>query len=854
MADSQRLGSNSISNRRSCGTRILLVLASAAVMIIGNHKPPRLATILSNSASSPNLVAHPSRSSASSISSSSSSSSSSLAPCESYEGNGRLSRISSIYGHSSVCSKTANERLRQGTKSYRLRQERSRRMANTLKAFSTATPEFGGEPPQTEEEGAKKADVSQDIQTIVKNIDGEEEITRLENKKREGRRNFLAGAAVVGLSIPAFVYPPDVVKNAIGLLKNPATSDSTVDRSIRALARAERQAVETVAEVQIDPNDGNEYWILRSQKGFTNSWIAKLAGSKDTNFRVLKRRVSDSEVVAAGLVAGALVEAARIFLLHPLDTIKTRLQAYQRPKPPTEEELEQQRQDRIETLSRKIKTVDEQLRPARRKVRVSPRRMSTGFGTPRRTMRGVKVLQKIALQERLDETKESELKNKPSMIPPEVFTKPWDGLNIALLTSAPQGAVYWAVRDVVKRNLLQAAPAGVGGAAVATKSVATTGVSGILVTKIATWIAALSALIGPAAAAIALDYRSAATLFAVACGEAMYWFVRTPSEVLKTRRQTAILEERGFREKTDDYMASPSWCARAAAHISHPGSRGLPQIVGRVWADLIFFTIGAVVASGLTTPLDVARTRLLLQRQRDVEIEIDRATKWDLAIEAGRAAAQATAEAIEITSKRGKKKEEKEAAEKAEATAKTKVQEAAAYAESLGVEVVEILPARGGGGLFAAATGFAENIFSGMSDEERISKEEEVRSKEEKMVEFVRNAAPPPSQNPRYDGIVDCLKKISKEEGLPGLFAGLGYRMLWNGLVVGFILAIQRTSYEGVRTAIMFRVLDQINEIVPNIDTAKGHSAFLTAYGLAAGAVDHLHSMAMHVPALPPPS
>mmetsp|Transcript_7707 Transcript_7707/g.12335 ORF Transcript_7707/g.12335 Transcript_7707/m.12335 type:complete len:744 (-) Transcript_7707:2023-4254(-) len=743
-------------------------------------------------------------------------------------------------------------------------------MANTLKAFSTATPEFGGEPPQTEEEGAKKADVSQDIQTIVKNIDGEEEITRLENKKREGRRNFLAGAAVVGLSIPAFVYPPDVVKNAIGLLKNPATSDSTVDRSIRALARAERQAVETVAEVQIDPNDGNEYWILRSQKGFTNSWIAKLAGSKDTNFRVLKRRVSDSEVVAAGLVAGALVEAARIFLLHPLDTIKTRLQAYQRPKPPTEEELEQQRQDRIETLSRKIKTVDEQLRPARRKVRVSPRRMSTGFGTPRRTMRGVKVLQKIALQERLDETKESELKNKPSMIPPEVFTKPWDGLNIALLTSAPQGAVYWAVRDVVKRNLLQAAPAGVGGAAVATKSVATTGVSGILVTKIATWIAALSALIGPAAAAIALDYRSAATLFAVACGEAMYWFVRTPSEVLKTRRQTAILEERGFREKTDDYMAFLPGVLELLRIYPILALVALPQIVGRVWvflvlhnnphtpityeADLIFFTIGAVVASGLTTPLDVARTRLLLQRQRDVEIEIDRATKWDLAIEAGRAAAQATAEAIEITSKRGKKKEEKEAAEKAEATAKTKVQEAAAYAESLGVEVVEILPARGGGGLFAAATGFAENIFSGMSDEERISKEEEVRSKEEKMVEFVRNAAPPPSQNPRYDGIVDCLKKISKEEGLPGLFAGLGYRMLWNGLVVGFILAIQRTSYEGVRTAIMFRVLDQINEIVPNIDTAKGHSAFLTAYGLAAGAVDHLHSMAMHVPALPPPS
>jgi len=288
----------------------------------------------------------------------------------------------------------------------------------------------------------------------------------------------------------------------------------------------------------------------------------------------------------------------------------------------------------------------------------------------------------------------------------------------------------------------------------------------------------------------------------------------------------------------------------------------LPQVAGRVWVflilhnnphtpttsetDLFFYIIAAILAAAFSTPLDVARTRLLLQRERDVQIEVDRATRWEEAIEAGKAAAEATAAAIEMEQRQKLEENLKEEASQAAEAAASKVAEAAAYAESLGVEVMEIVPtAKETKGILAE---FAENIM--MGEAEKKEREEEARRVERKMVEFVRKNSPKPSQNPRYDGIIDCLQQIWRKEGLPGLFAGVGYRMLWNGLVVGFILAIQRTSYEGVRTAIMFRVLDQINEIMPSVPTdpavSEKHSALLTAFGLAAGALNHLADLATH--------
>ena len=49
--------------------------------------------------------------------------------------------------------------------------------------------------------------------------------------------------------------------------------------------------------------------------------------------------------------------------------------------------------------------------------------------------------------------------------------------------------------------------------------------------------------------------------------------------------------------------------------------------------------------------------------------------------------------------------------------------------------------------------------------------------------------------NTQYDNIYDALVTIGAEEGAAGLWAGLRFRLLWNGLLSGTILFVQRFYY-----------------------------------------------------------
>ena len=47
----------------------------------------------------------------------------------------------------------------------------------------------------------------------------------------------------------------------------------------------------------------------------------------------------------------------------------------------------------------------------------------------------------------------------------------------------------------------------------------------------------------------------------------------------------------------------------------------------------------------------------------------------------------------------------------------------------------------------------------------------------------------------QYENIYDALVTIGAEEGVAGLWAGLRFRLLWNGLLSGTILFVQRFYY-----------------------------------------------------------
>lgn len=184
--------------------------------------------------------------------------------------------------------------------------------------------------------------------------------------------------------------------------------------------------------------------------------------------------------------------------------------------------------------------------------------------------------------------------------PSLLYQRLYDGL-IPVLATVPALSIFWAVKDIVRKTLI---------------------------------VAIRAKLPSPVADVIS-------STFASACGEAAYVAVKTPGEVLKIKQQAAVLDEEALRQRyssEDNSYSSQSFrsnpgalleeslrsfpilctvvvpqvAIRTAVFVALHDSAAFPSGAG---SDILVFTVASAVASILCTPLDVARTQLVLRRQ-----------------------------------------------------------------------------------------------------------------------------------------------------------------------------------------------------------------------------------------------
>lgn len=124
-----------------------------------------------------------------------------------------------------------------------------------------------------------------------------------------------------------------------------------------------------------------------------------------------------------------------------------------------------------------------------------------------------------------------------------LFDRLTDGIGFALISSVPQGAVFWAIKDVVRRNLLAFLGVTKGLGAVITTSGAMAFMLQSPLHDPLLQIQSVSTHPPTWAVDLALDPKSLSTIFSVACAEAVYWMVRTPTEFFKVRAQVQVIEE-----------------------------------------------------------------------------------------------------------------------------------------------------------------------------------------------------------------------------------------------------------------------------------------------------------------------
>lgn len=262
---------------------------------------------------------------------------------------------------------------------------------------------------------------------------------------------------------------------------------------------ARREAAAELFTTVVDPDELNSYYVL---KGGGESVRVKptAAGFATTGLKFSKKKYSNTEVFQAGLLAGGTVECVLTLVRHPLDTVRTRLQAYNATAVKERAAAKWSRQ--VEAQAQAQTKAEPQVRAqARAQPRPQPR------------------------------LQPSELPPRVSLLQPPVgaaalLDQVWLGLGPALLSSVFQGSVFWAVKDVTRREAL----AWLG---------LTPAVQGSL----------LSTLVAPPpvtpplpgwAVALQLDWRAVATLAAVFVGEAAYWLVRAPTEVVKVAAQAQL--------------------------------------------------------------------------------------------------------------------------------------------------------------------------------------------------------------------------------------------------------------------------------------------------------------------------
>lgn len=242
--------------------------------------------------------------------------------------------------------------------------------------------------------------------------------------------------------------------------------------------------------------------------------------------RKIVKKIPNSQLLLAGVVAGSLTEIARVSLLYPLDTVKNRIQADPRHR-------------RARTLRRKVQLL------------------------------GLSFLKKW---------REGDL---------------YAGILPAVMVSVPASGVYCGIRDVTKRVAGEAAVA----------SSLPQGAGPVVVSLVGAIVADVASLV-----------------------------VRTPADVLALRLQVGKEgEEADLWEALEDGLARlpaviitdlPYLLSRIALnYVVLTGAEGL----GRYQAETVAIACGCAF---LTTPFDVARTRILvddvLARREKEEREVDR--------------------------------------------------------------------------------------------------------------------------------------------------------------------------------------------------------------------------------------
>jgi len=164
----------------------------------------------------------------------------------------------------------------------------------------------------------------------------------------------------------------------------------------------------------------------------------------------------------------------------------------------------------------------------------------------------------------------------------------FDGLGPVLAT-VPALSTFWAVKDVVRRQLI-------------------TTVQPLIPLPV------LSDIL--------------ATSVAAACGEAAYIAVKTPGQVLKTQQQVAAVDEEAgdilqvaWPEDLGE-ASLRSFPVLATVDVPQVGIRtGLfvalhdSNLYNGPGSEILLFTIASTAAAFMCTPLDVARTQLLLSRR-----------------------------------------------------------------------------------------------------------------------------------------------------------------------------------------------------------------------------------------------
>lgn len=445
----------------------------------------------------------------------------------------------------------------------------------------------------------------------------------------------MLAAAIVFFAVPG----ESLARDAIPV----PPSQVFVMRGVRATTKFVQRTLDESKSFDtiVDADDENSYIVFNGNR----------------KIKIPKRRYNDFEVAEAGLLAGGALEVLRVVVTYPLDTMKTRLQ-----RKPTVLEVHG---DLPEGMTADC------LDPAQ----------NDGIG------------RENCIAPTITAIVETE-RGRDAPVPPRdgLLNRWWGGLGVALLSSAPQGAVFWAVKDVVRRNLL-----------------AWLGITSGAGTLIGKYSLAGSLALASAPPSfvqnLGLDWRGLATVAAVGSGEAAYWLVRTPTELAKTTAQLNT-GDRAERDRGPIKDGVPGLIGLAAKTYPILALTDLPVVTLRIWlflafrshglgsvlsleqgmtSDLVLYTVASIIANGICNPLEVVRTRLLLQLSGD--------------------------------------------------------------------------------------------------------------------------------SNTEYAGILDALATIKREEGVGALFKGILLRLIWNGLLVGIVLGVQRSYYSGAQGFFLGEV-DELESVV----------------------------------------